>query len=160
MPQNDLFLNNIKCAPEGEYANIYIDGASRGNPGPSGVGIIIIRFPGKVLNTFSEFIGYSTNNVAEYQALIIAMEKAKELNIKNIRVHSDSELLVNQIKGVYRVKNERLENLYMRVNNLVSFFDHFRMVLIPREENMAADGLASAAIKKAPKEGKHKSLEK
>jgi len=125
---------------------IYTDGASRGNPGPSGVGVVI---DGK---EYFEFIGQGTNNEAEYQALIFAFKKAKALfgkkAAKNIEaeVRSDSELLIKQLKGEYKIMEPRIQQLFLEAWNLKIDFAGVKFVLIPREENKKADKLANQAL--------------
>jgi len=125
---------------------IYTDGASRGNPGPSGVGVVI---DGK---EYFEFIGQGTNNEAEYQALIFAFKKAKALFGKKVaknieaEVRSDSELLIKQLKGEYKIMEPRIQQLFLEAWNLKIDFAGVKFVLIPREENKKADKLANQAL--------------
>jgi len=134
-----------------EYARLYCDGASSGNPGDAGIGIII-DLPSKG-RTFqiSEYIGIATNNVAEYSALIKGIEKAKALGIKRIKVFLDSELAVRQINGIYRVRNKNLLPLWMKAKKLLDSFDDYKVIHIDRKENRGADKLAKDAIKKGVK---------
>lgn len=125
------------------------DGASSGNPGESGIGVVI-DVDGKRLE-LSEYIGRATNNVAEYTALIKGLEKAKDLRIGRIEILLDSELIVKQIKGEYKVKSESLRALYNRVIALLKDFESYVIRHVPREENMDADRLARRAIKERHK---------
>lgn len=125
---------------------IYIDGASKGNPGHSGVGIVIYR-NGQVLKTISSYIGKTTNNIAEYTALIYALEEALLLKATSLKINTDSQLLARQINRVYKVKHEGLVNLYERAVRLLSGFEKVLVNHIPREENSSADKLATEAIK-------------
>ena len=127
---------------------IYIDGASKGNPGHSGVGIVIYR-DGQVLKRISSYIGKATNNIAEYTALIYALEEALLLKAKSLKINTDSQLLARQINKVYKVKHEGLIGLYERSVHLLSGFEKVLVNHIPREENSSADKLATEAIKKA-----------
>ncbi len=125
---------------------IYIDGASKGNPGHSGVGIVIYR-NGQVLKRISSYIGKTTNNIAEYTALIYALEEALLLKAKSLKINTDSQLLARQINRIYKVKHEGLIGLYERAVHLLSGFDKVLVNHIPREENSCADKLATEAIK-------------
>jgi ribonuclease HI len=124
---------------------IFTDGAARGNPGPAGIGIVI-RNEKEVLLEVSDYIGKTTNNVAEYMALIRGLEEAIDLGEKNVEVFCDSELMVKQINGEYRVKNEGLIPLYNQVKSLIKQFKHFSINHTPREENKLADKLANRGI--------------
>jgi len=125
---------------------IYIDGASKGNPGHSGVGIVIYR-NGQVIKQISSYIGRATNNIAEYTALIYALEEALLLKAKSLKINTDSQLLTRQINKVYRVKHEGLIGLYERVVRLLGGFEEVLVNHIPREKNSCADRLATEAIK-------------
>ena len=123
---------------------IYIDGAARGNPGPSGAGVVFVR-EGRIIQTLSKSLGRCTNNQAEYLALIHALEMAKSLGYKNIVIKTDSQLVARQIRGLYRIKNGILLKLAARVKELLSTFDNWDLVEIPRNENQDADRLAKDA---------------
>ncbi len=124
---------------------IFSDGAARGNPGPAGIGVVI-RNDEKVLLEVSNFIGEQTNNVAEYMAFIRGLEEAIDMGQKNVEAFSDSELLVKQINGEYRVKNNGLVPLYNHARSLIKKFKHCRVYHTPREENKHADKLANRGI--------------
>lgn len=125
----------------------YIDGASRGNPGESGIGIILKDGNGHELTSAAGYIGTATNNIAEYTALIECLRKAKTLNCTKLVVHSDSELLVRQMQGIYRVKNERLKKFFGRVRRMLDRTPFgFEIHHVPREENREADTLANVGI--------------
>ena len=128
-----------------ENIKIYIDGAAKGNPGEAGIGIVLLDAHGKSLFKIGCYIGHATNNQAEYQALIMALEKVLDLGRREIIVFTDSELIEKQIKGLYKVKNETLKQYHTRARDLLNRFQSFRMVLIPREKNREADRLASKA---------------
>lgn len=130
---------------------IYIDGASRGNPGPAGIGIVL-KDGDRVVAEISEFIGRSTNNVAEYRALIRGLDEARALGAKAVAVRSDSELLVSQLKREYKVKSPDLSPLFLEANRLLTAFDRYTIHRVPRGENMAADALANRAIEAAAPE--------
>lgn len=138
---------------------IYIDGSSQGNPGLCGVGNTFETTNGKKLLEISKFIGEGTNNQAEYQGLIFALNvlKDKRLNLRltpetEIEIRTDSELLFNQINGSYKVKDWSLKKLYSIVQKLKMEFPNIKMVLISREENHVCDKLAKKAIKDAVKQ--------
>ncbi len=134
-------------------AIIHTDGASSGNPGPSGVGGVV-NFKGKIYE-IAEPIGIATNNIAEYTSLIMALELALELGVKEAEVYMDSELVVRQVLGVYKVKNEGLKPLYKQAHKLSIKFNKFSISHLPREENTEADRLSKKALEKVydPKAG-------
>ncbi len=124
---------------------VYIDGASRGNPGDAGCGVVVYGV-GKEPMRFSKYLGHATNNVAEYNALIFALEKLIELDIKKIQILSDSQLLVSQVNGDYAVKDTNLRKLFRVYLGLMVKFDSITVKHIPRELNREADKLANFAI--------------
>jgi ribonuclease HI len=132
-----------------DKAVIYTDGASRGNPGPAAIGAVIKDGQGRVLARISRRIGRTTNNQAEYQAIVAALEKALGLGAATVEVKSDSELAVRQINGRYRVKNTGLRPLHQRVGELRSLFQGFSIASIPRRQNVEADRLSNAALDEA-----------
>ena len=125
---------------------VYIDGASKGNPGLAGIGVVICK-NGEVIGNVSKFIGKATNNVAEYKSLIFAMQESLIEHADKLRVFSDSELLVNQINGEYKIKNENLKSLYAQVVHLKRGFKLFEISHISRDYNRGADKLANLAIR-------------
>ena len=125
---------------------IYTDGAARGNPGPAAIGVIIKNGAGLIIEKISQRLGVTTNNQAEYQAIIIGLGKAIELGAKNTVVKSDSELVVEQINGRYKIKNTALRSLYQKVVQLTGSLESFSISYIPREQNAAADALANKAL--------------
>jgi ribonuclease HI len=125
---------------------IYTDGAARGNPGPAAIGVILKDEKGKVVATISRRLAPTTNNQAEYQAIIAALEKAVSLGARNAIVKSDSELVVKQINGLYKIKNTALRPLYQKVVQLIGTLESFLISYIPREQNAAADALANKAL--------------
>ena len=126
---------------------IFVDGASKGNPGPSGAGAVAVDSSGKELFSISKFLGIKTNNEAEYLALMEALKRAKDLGLKKILIKSDSQLLVKQLKGEYKVKAGNLIPLAAMVKGLLNSFESWEVVHIPRSENRKADHLANLAIK-------------
>ena len=125
---------------------IRVDGAARGNPGPAAIGAVIQDEKGKVLACLSQRIGSATNNQAEYLALIAGLERAVSLGATRVSVYSDSDLLVNQITGRYKVKNSLLRDLYQKVVRLIGSLEKFEISCVPREQNTAADNLANRAL--------------
>ena len=126
---------------------IHSDGVSRGNPGPAAIGAIIRDERGRLLASISQPIGRATNNQAEYRAIIAALEKVLALGARQVELNSDSELMVRQIKGQYRVRKEALRPLYQRVKELQSRLEGFTIKHIPRQQNREADKLANAALR-------------
>ncbi len=124
---------------------IFADGGSRGNPGPAGAGAVLIS-SGQTIARLSKFLGVATNNIAEYNALILGLEKAQKLGFKQAEVRMDSELVVRQMNGQYRVKNSGLLPLFHKASQLVSAFSSFCIVHVRREFNSEADGLANEAM--------------
>lgn len=130
---------------------IYTDGGARNNPGPAGVGAVIMDENREVVAQISEYIGEATNNQAEYKAVIAAMRKAKELKASGLEFYLDSELIVKQLNREYRVKDKDLAPLFLQVHNLSLGFKKITFCHIPREENEEADRLVNLAIDKATK---------
>jgi len=126
---------------------INTDGASRNNPGPAAIGVVIRDERGKTLIRISQSIGIATNNQAEYHAIIAALENAREFQAGNVLLQADSELVVKQMNGSYRIKNADLKPLYARAIALSRCFSTFSIKYIPREENVAADKLANRAFR-------------
>jgi len=125
---------------------IYIDGASKGNPGPSGIGVVICR-DGQTIKNIASFIGHATNNAAEYTALLFALQEALKLKAEIIKINTDSQLLHRQINKTYKVRNPNIMGLYNQAVHLLSAFKKVSIINIPREENRGADRLATRAIK-------------
>lgn len=130
------------------HLEIYIDGASKGNPGHSGVGIVIYR-DGLPVKNISNYIGIATNNVAEYTALIYALEEALLLKAQSLKINTDSQLLARQLNKIYKVKHTGIINLYKQATHLLTGFEKVLINHIPREENSLADKLATEAVKVA-----------
>lgn len=125
---------------------IHSDGAAEPNPGPAAIGVTIKDQQGRLIASISRPIGRATNNEAEYRAVIAALEKAIGLGARQVALNSDSELVVKQIKGSYRVKKAALKPLHQRVMKLQSSLDSFTIRHIPREQNTEADRLANQAL--------------
>jgi len=125
---------------------LYTDGASRGNPGQAGAGAVLLDADGQEIAARSAYLGVCTNNVAEYKALILGLETAKKLKCQAIALHLDSELIVRQLQGRYKVKNETLKPLFQQVKDILAHFTSWSVTHVPRAENSRADGLANKGI--------------
>jgi len=126
---------------------IHADGVAEPNPGPAAIGATIKDEQHRLITTISQRIGWATNNQAEYRAIIAALEEAIGLGAKQVELNSDSELVVRQINGQYRVKNAALKPLYQRVKQLQGCLQSFTIKHIPRQQNIEADKLANRAFK-------------
>lgn len=129
-----------------EALTIYVDGASRGNPGEAGIGVLIKTNDGRVLKETGKYLGKTTNNEAEYHALIAALKEAKSLGATSVKIFADSELMVKQINGEYKVKSAGLSPLYKEAKALLMGFNRYDIMHIDREKNTEADRLANIAI--------------
>lgn len=133
-------------------AEIYCDGACSGNPGRSGIGVVIL-FHGKKEKELriSEYIGEATNNIAEYTSLLKGLTEADSSGVKKVRVFMDSELVVKQIKGEYKVRNENLKHLWVKAMKLINKLEEFKISHVRRELNGEADSLARSAVEGSKK---------
>jgi ribonuclease HI len=134
--------------PPEHFLIAHSDGGARGNPGPAGYGVVIQDESGKKVAQLSEYLGHQTNNFAEYQGLIAALEYALQHGPKALKLISDSELLVRQIKGIYKVKNATLQDLHGRAKELIAQLQWFSIGHALREQNRDADRLANEAMDK------------
>lgn len=125
---------------------IYTDGACRGNPGEGGIGVVIKDDDGNIIKRISRYIGRTTNNQAEYTALLSALKSVKDYNPEYLKIHSDSELLVNQMVGIYSVKNAAIYKLYSKAKEMINKYLNVEFEHIPREKNREADLLANNAL--------------
>jgi ribonuclease HI len=125
---------------------IYTDGAARGNPGPAAIGVVLKDIIGNTITTVCRTLGVRTNNQAEYTAVITGLEKALSLGAKQVVLKSDSELVVKQLMGLYKVKNADLREMYQKVIALAGRLEKFSAVNIPREQNKQADALCNKAL--------------
>lgn len=125
-------------------ARIYTDGGARGNPGPAAIGVVIDF--NKKIKKYSEKIGTATNNEAEYRAVIFALKKARAIGIKEADLYLDSELVVNQLNRKFKVKEKRIQSLFVEVWNLTINFKRVIFFHIPRSENREADNLVNKAL--------------
>jgi len=126
--------------------DIFVDGASRGNPGPSGIGVVFFDDKKNIVKKLFKFIGNTTNNIAEYTALIYGLQEALMDRYEVVRISSDSELMTKQLRGEYRVKNENLKLYHEQFLHLSRGFDKLEIVTIDRKENKEADKLANKAL--------------
>src|SRR5436190_2063099 len=128
------------------YLIAHTDGGARGNPGPAGYGVVIHDSAGHKVAALSQYLGRQTNNFAEYQAMIAALEYAVEHGPRALKVVSDSELMVRQVKGIYKVKDPTLKDLHGRASQLIRHLDWFEIEHVLRGKNREADELANAAM--------------
>jgi len=125
---------------------LHVDGGARGNPGPAAIGIVISGGDGQVLEELAETIGTTTNNVAEYRALLRGLERARELGATELEIIGDSELVARQVTGVYKVKHPSMKPLHEQAQAALRGFDRWRVRTVPRGENARADALVNAAL--------------
>jgi probable phosphoglycerate mutase len=148
MPPRSSSSSNLFSAPKAAPAahTAHVDGGARGNPGPAGYGVAITDASGHPIAELSEYLGHRTNNYAEYQGLLAALRYAAEHQIKALKVISDSELMVRQMKGIYKVRHPELRKLYDEAQQLVRQLEHFEIRHALREHNKTADRLANQAM--------------
>jgi len=148
MPPRSSESSNLFATPKSAVPahTAHVDGGARGNPGPSGYGVAISDTLGRPVAELSEYLGHHTNNYAEYQGLLAALRYAIENQIKALRVVSDSELMVRQMKGIYKVRHPELRKLYDEAQQLVRKLEYFEIRHAMREHNQAADRLANQAM--------------
>lgn len=153
MKQTSLFSG---AAPaRGSFAIIAnIDGGARGNPGPAAYGVVIRNAKGEVLQEWGEYLGLQTNNVAEYSGLLAALDYAVGKKYPSLKVLSDSELLVRQMRGQYKVKNSALQELFDRAQALVRRLQQFSVEHVPRERNKEADRLVNQVLDSRERRGR------
>ena len=132
---------------------VNVDGASKGNPGESGIGVAIFDKDLNLINEACDYLGVATNNVAEYKALILGIKLSTKYNAKRILFKADSELMVKQIKGEYRVKNAQLKLLFTEAQGLLKKLPNWKIMHVPREENKEADLLANKGVEMSIKSG-------
>ncbi|MHB1391002.1 MAG: Nif3-like dinuclear metal center hexameric protein [Thermoleophilia bacterium] len=137
---------NISQEEQMGMCHLYVDGGSRGNPGPAGIGAVLRDAAGETLEELASYIGDATNNVAEYQALIAGLEMSLDRGVRQLSVFSDSELIVRQVSGRYKVKNEGLRPYYLQAKSLLARLEEFELNSIPRESNAHADRLVNQAL--------------
>ncbi len=130
-------------------AKLFTDGGSRGNPGPAAYAFVLEAEDGTVLDARGETIGVATNNVAEYSALVAGLERAAEVGVDELEVVSDSELLVKQMRGEYKVKNRALQELFLDASRLARKIQRVKYTAVRREHNELADSLVNEALDRA-----------
>lgn len=126
--------------------HVFIDGAARGNPGPAAIGVVILTRQGRRVAAFGEAIGEATNNFAEYTALVHAMRLLSAYEVERLRIYADSELVVRQIQGLYRVRERSLRSLHSQVMSMLGRYRDWSIQHVPREQNREADRLANHAL--------------
>ena len=137
----------MTLVPKDSELEIFVDGACSGNPGAAGIGVVI-KSDGKTVKEISKAIGEATNNIAEYSALICALQQALLLKARKLHVFTDSELLFRQVTGVYKVKNDKLKFLFDQVRDLMGAFERVTIDHVYRDKNKEADRLATDSLKK------------
>ena len=142
----DPVLDVVSPAKKIQRISAYIDGASRGNPGPASVGAVFLDGDKKIIKSISKRIGNSTNNTAEYCALIIALQEAVMSGVRELEVFTDSELLARQWNGEYKIKEDSLKVLFLLAAHLKNAFKRLSLCHIPREQNKLADREANRAL--------------
>jgi ribonuclease HI len=125
---------------------VYVDGGARGNPGPAGVGVVVTDEAGAELDRANEYIGETTNNVAEYRAVLLGLDRARALAVRELEIVNDSELIARQLTGQYRVKKEDLRLLHEQARQALQEFDRWSIRSVPRAKNEIADALVNDAI--------------
>ncbi|MGB9074273.1 MAG: ribonuclease HI family protein [Terriglobales bacterium] len=141
---SDNLFSGPKSAPAAHTA--HVDGGARGNPGPAGYGVVIHDASGRKIAELSEYLGHQTNNYAEYRGLLAALGYAHANAVKALKIVSDSELMVRQMKGIYKVRHPALRKLYDEAQQLVRKLEHFEIRHALREHNRDADRLANEAM--------------
>ncbi len=145
-PEHVLFEGaELSSVPLNSTLTMYIDGASSGNPGPAGIGIVIFDNEGRQVGKISSYIGKRTNNFAEYTALIRALKIAHYFKVKELKIRTDSELIVKQLQGEFQVKNDQMKRLYDQAISLIKTIENCKIEHIPRGQNDKADYLAKKA---------------
>ena len=153
--ENKTGNSHISSRDTANSVNIYVDGASRGNPGPSGVGYYVVDVDGKVLERGGKFIGFATSRVAEYYAMKNGIEVAIKLGLKSAHFYSDSLMVINQLNGIFTIKNPDIITIYNSIQKLLDNFDSVSFTHIPRLENVIPDSEANRAIDDLLKSKKH-----
>jgi ribonuclease HI len=141
-------VKSVSGEPPGAplQAVLWTDGAARGNPGPAGGGAILKTLTGEVIAAESLYLGHTTNNIAEYRALLLGLERALACGVQHIEVRADSELLIKQLRGEYRVRSEGLKPLFDSAKKLLARFQSSKLTHVRREHNQEADRLANRGI--------------
>ena len=135
-----------KQQPSGRLVRVYSDGAARGNPGPAGAGAVLQDAGGAIIARLGRYLGTKTNNVAEYEGLLLGLKHARELGYRQVEVRADSQLLIRQLKGEYAVRHKGLKPLHAEALRLLHGFERYELQHVPREENALADEMSNRAI--------------
>ena len=135
-----------KAPVAGRTVRVYSDGAARGNPGPAGAGAVLTDAAGNVIARLGRYLGKQTNNVAEYEGLLLGLKHARELGYREVEIRADSQLLIRQLKGEYAVRHAGLKPLHAEALRLLRSFDRYDLQHVPREENALADEMSNRAI--------------
>ncbi len=146
---DNLFTSKAPESPSKDSVKLFTDGGSRGNPGPSAIGYVIRSLDDSVVKKYGKYIGLGTNNRAEYEALLAGLQDCLSMGVKRVQVFMDSELIVNQMTGKYKVKNQDLRPLYLAVQDLEKRFEEVSFIHVLREHNGAADSLVNQALDQA-----------
>ena len=146
LQQEKLPLREKSAAGPGRTVRVYSDGAARGNPGPAGAGAVLTDAAGNVIARLGRYLGKQTNNVAEYEGLLLGLKHARELGYRGVEVRADSQLLIRQLKGEYAVRHAGLKPLHAEALRLLRSFDRYDLQHVPREENALADEMSNRAI--------------
>ena len=125
---------------------LHVDGGARGNPGPGAIGVVVSRPDGEVVDEFGQRIGVTTNNVAEYRALLIGLERARALGATEVEIINDSELVARQVTGAYKVKHQSMRPLHAEAMEVLGQFERWQIRSVPRAGNARADALVNAAL--------------
>jgi len=125
---------------------VHVDGGARGNPGPAAAASVISASDGELLDEHAQLLGTATNNVAEYRALLLGLERARAIGADEVEVIGDSELIAKQLQGTYKVKNDALRALHAQASSALRAFDRWSVRTVPRERNARADALVNAAL--------------
>lgn len=149
--RGEVHQNKISARGVANSATVYVDGASRGNPGPAGIGYYIVGENGQMVKRGGEFIGFATSRVAEYYAMKEGIEQAIELGFKSVRFVADSLMVINQLNGIFQVKNKDIVPIYRDIQGLLGKFDVVAFTHVPRLQNTAADKEANLAIDRTMK---------
>lgn len=149
--RGEVHQNKISARGVANSATVYVDGASRGNPGPAGIGYCIVGEDGRVVKRGGEFIGFATSRVAEYYAMKEGIEQAIELGFKSVRFVADSLMVINQLNGIFQVKNKDIMPIYRDIQGLLNKFDVVAFAHVQRLQNAAADKEANLAIDRTMK---------
>jgi len=146
LQQEKLQLPEPKAPAAARAVRVYSDGAARGNPGPAGAGAVLTDSAGEVIARLGRYLGRQTNNVAEYEGLLLGLKHARDLGYREVEVRADSQLLIRQLKGEYAVRHAGLKPLHAEALRLLRRFDRFDLQHVPREENALADEMSNRAI--------------